>query len=221
MSLVVEVLTGGVRGGTSILYAALGETVSERAGVVNLGTEGSMLVRRARRRTPWPPRRATRGRRGRPGASPAALLAARPRVLRAQPRREPARHRPRRAVPRARPHVAVRRRLRAGATIDAVRAVRRSRCSVDIPLIGEIFFDQDPLIYLSYLAGPGAAGGCLFRSRWGVLLRAAGERTEVLDAPTATRRSPCSTSPSSSAACSPASAAPSCRSPTPTPGSRT
>ena len=32
------------RGGTSILYAALGETVSERAGVINLGTEGSMLV---------------------------------------------------------------------------------------------------------------------------------------------------------------------------------
>jgi len=43
MSLPIEVLTGGVRGGTSILYAALGETISERAGVINLGTEGSML----------------------------------------------------------------------------------------------------------------------------------------------------------------------------------
>ncbi len=38
------VLTGAVRGGTSILYATLGETVSERAGVINLGTEGSMLA---------------------------------------------------------------------------------------------------------------------------------------------------------------------------------
>ena len=37
------VLTGAVRGGTSILYAALGETVAERSGVINLGTEGSML----------------------------------------------------------------------------------------------------------------------------------------------------------------------------------
>ena len=43
MSMLSEVLTGGIRGGTSINYAALGETVSERAGVINLGTEGSML----------------------------------------------------------------------------------------------------------------------------------------------------------------------------------
>jgi hypothetical protein len=40
----VEVMSGAVRGGTSILYAALGETIGERAGVINLGTEGSMLV---------------------------------------------------------------------------------------------------------------------------------------------------------------------------------
>ena len=44
MSLVSEVSTGGVRGGTSILFAALGESIAERAGVVNLGTEGSMLA---------------------------------------------------------------------------------------------------------------------------------------------------------------------------------
>ena len=43
MNLALEVMAGGVRGGTSILYAGLGETVSERAGVVNLGIEGSML----------------------------------------------------------------------------------------------------------------------------------------------------------------------------------
>ena len=43
MNLGLELMTGGVRGGTSILYAGLGETVSERAGVVNLGIEGSML----------------------------------------------------------------------------------------------------------------------------------------------------------------------------------
>ena len=43
MSMLTEVLTGGVRGGTSINFAAQGESISEHSGVVNLGTEGSML----------------------------------------------------------------------------------------------------------------------------------------------------------------------------------
>jgi ABC-type uncharacterized transport system permease subunit len=38
------VLTGAVRSGTSVLYATLGETVSEKSGVTNLGTEGCMLM---------------------------------------------------------------------------------------------------------------------------------------------------------------------------------
>lgn len=38
------ILTGAVRSGTSVLYAVLGETVSEKAGIVNLGTEGCMLM---------------------------------------------------------------------------------------------------------------------------------------------------------------------------------
>src|SRR6185312_5446275 len=36
--------TGAIRSGTSILYAALGETLVERAGMVNLGLEGCMLT---------------------------------------------------------------------------------------------------------------------------------------------------------------------------------
>jgi simple sugar transport system permease protein len=35
---------GSIRSGTSILYAALGETLVQRAGMVNLGLEGCMLV---------------------------------------------------------------------------------------------------------------------------------------------------------------------------------
>jgi simple sugar transport system permease protein len=38
------VLVNAIRAGTSILYAVLGETVSEKAGIVNLGTEGCMLM---------------------------------------------------------------------------------------------------------------------------------------------------------------------------------
>lgn len=43
MNGVQQALVGGVAGGTTILYPALGELVGQRAGVVNLGTEGCML----------------------------------------------------------------------------------------------------------------------------------------------------------------------------------
>ena len=48
-------------------------------------------------------------------------------------------------------------------------------------MIGPIIFDQDPLVYLSYILVP-VLWWVIFRSRWGVLLRAAGERSEVLTA---------------------------------------
>jgi general nucleoside transport system permease protein len=42
--MLITVLTGAVRSGVSVLYATLGEIIAERAGVVNLGVEGSMLM---------------------------------------------------------------------------------------------------------------------------------------------------------------------------------
>jgi ABC-type uncharacterized transport system permease subunit len=42
--LIVATLAASVAAGTSLLYATLGEIVAERAGVINLGLEGVMLV---------------------------------------------------------------------------------------------------------------------------------------------------------------------------------
>lgn len=44
LSFIIGVLTGAIGAGTSVLYAALGEVISERAGVINLGVEGTMLI---------------------------------------------------------------------------------------------------------------------------------------------------------------------------------
>ena len=38
------VLTGAIRAGTAVLFTSLGEVVAEKSGIVNLGAEGSMLV---------------------------------------------------------------------------------------------------------------------------------------------------------------------------------
>jgi simple sugar transport system permease protein len=43
-SLFAGVLSGAVLSGTSILYATVGEVIGERSGIVNLGLEGVMLV---------------------------------------------------------------------------------------------------------------------------------------------------------------------------------
>jgi simple sugar transport system permease protein len=43
-SLVITLLASGVAYGTPLLYAALGELLAERSGVLNLGVEGMMLV---------------------------------------------------------------------------------------------------------------------------------------------------------------------------------
>lgn len=43
MSFIGDVSSGAVRSGTSVLYATLGETIAERAGIINLGVEGCML----------------------------------------------------------------------------------------------------------------------------------------------------------------------------------
>ena len=43
-ALIAGIVAGAVMSGTSLLYATLGEIVGERAGIVNLGLEGIMLI---------------------------------------------------------------------------------------------------------------------------------------------------------------------------------
>lgn len=174
--ILLEVLTGAVRGGTTILYAGLGETVSERGGVVNLGIEGSMLcgalaavAATSASGNPWV------------GALAGALAGA--------------------ALAAVHAYFVINRRsnqlatglvvLFLGLGITSLFGASYVKADVNgfdpiaipglssIPWIGDIFFDQDALTYISYALVP-ALWWFIFRSRWGVLLRAAGERSEVL-----------------------------------------
>jgi general nucleoside transport system permease protein len=176
MSIVVDVLSGAVRGGTSIMYAGLGETVSERAGVINLGTEGCMLVGAlagfavaSTTGNPWA------------GVAAAAvaggLLAAVHAVL---------------VIGRGANQFASGLTILflalgltslfgaeyVGKQIDALNPIAIPGLS-DLPWVGQILFDQDALTYISYFAAP-LAWLLIFRSRAGLLLRTAGERSEVL-----------------------------------------
>lgn len=176
MNLAVEVLSGAVIGGTSILYAAVGESFSESAGVVNLGTEGSMLVGAlagyaiaAETGNPWAGAAA--------GAAAGGALALLHgwMVL------------GRRANQLATGLVVLFLGLGLTSLFGATYVSRASEPFSDwavpglseLPALGPILFEHDPLTYLSFALVP-ASWWVLYRSRWGLLIRGVGERREVL-----------------------------------------
>jgi len=174
--IIVDILAGGVRGGTSIMYAALGETVSERAGVINLGTEGCMLTGALtgfavtfQTGNPWI------------GVLAAALAGA--------------------ALALVHGVLVVGRGVNqfasgltifflalgltslygnsfVGTSIHALDPIQIPLLG-DIPFVGPILFRQDALTYLSYVTAP-LMWWLLFRTRAGLLVRTAGERVDVL-----------------------------------------
>ena len=174
--MLITILAGAVAGGTSILFAALGETISERAGVVNVGTEGTMLVgalaafaATVESGNPWVGVLA--------GAAAGAALAALFAVV---------------VVLRGANQFATGLAilfLALGLTslygASYVSANVNGFDSVKLPLLGglpvlgKVFFDHDPLVYLGYATVP-VIWWLLFRSRWGLLIRTAGERPETL-----------------------------------------
>jgi simple sugar transport system permease protein len=175
-SLPLEVMAGAVIGGTSILYAAVGESFSEAAGVVNLGTEGSMLVgalagyaMAAETGHPWL------------GALAGALAGSALSLLHAW--LVLARGANQLANGLVMLFLALGLTSLFGASYVSKDSPAFTPWKVaglsKIPWIGEIFFRSDPLTYLSYVLVP-VSFWLLYRSRWGLLIRGVGERKEVL-----------------------------------------
>ena len=182
MSLVLDVGTGAVRGGTSILFAGLGETLAERAGIVNLGTEGSMLVGAlgalgalGAYAIATETNSAAVGVLG--GAVAGALLALIFAVFVIAKRANQL------ATGLIVMFLALGLNSLFGADYVSQEAPLLNKVNVPglskIPWIGEIFFRADPLTYLSYVLVP-VLWWVIFRSRWGLLIRGSGERRSVV-----------------------------------------
>lgn len=176
MMILVEVAAGAIRGGTSILFAALGESFAERAGVVNLGTEGSMLAGAlagyavtAESGNAWLGVFA--------GGLAGALLALVHAYFVIS----------RKANTLATGLVVLFLGLGLTSMFGApyVAAIADTMTPWNVPLlskipaVGPIFFKHDPLVYLSYLLVP-LSWFVLFRTRAGLLVRSVGERSEVV-----------------------------------------
>ncbi|HEV2953470.1 MAG TPA: ABC transporter permease [Candidatus Dormibacteraeota bacterium] len=176
--MLIDILWGAIAGGTALLFAALGETISERAGVINVGTEGTMLsgalaafVVTVNTGHVWLGVLA-----GMVAGAGLAGVHAWMVVYR-------------RASQLATGLVILF--LALGITslygADYVSSNIHGFVSWRVPVLGSIpgighaFFDHDPLVYISYLAVP-TVWFFLFRTRWGLLIRTAGERPESLRA---------------------------------------
>ncbi|ETK33734.1 ABC transporter permease [Microbispora corallina] len=174
--LIVDVLTGGVRGGTAIMFAALGETLAERAGVVNLGTEGCMLVGAlggyavaAETGNPWLGLLA--------GALAGALLGLVHAVAVVWRRADQF------ATGLTLMFLGLGLTSLFGAAYVGKAAPGFDPVPLpvlgDIPVIGEILFRHDPVTYLTFVAAP-LLWFALNRTKAGLLVRTAGERADVL-----------------------------------------
>lgn len=175
---VEDVLTGAVRYGASVLYATHGELIAERSGIVNLGTEGSMLCGALAGFAV-----AAETGSALPGVFAGLIAGALLALVHA--------------------YVVINRganQLAAGLAITFLglgltAAIGTSYVDrridglgeapipllSDIPLFGNFLFSHDLLTYGALLLAP-LLWWFLFRTRWGLLLRATGEDPEVVRA---------------------------------------
>ncbi len=180
--LLVSFLTSAVRVATPLLLAALGETLAERGGVINLGIEGAMLAGALAAAIgstaggPWAGTLAA--------ALTGAMLSLGFGLI---------------AVAAGANQIITGTAITLGA-VGATGAIYREVYGsagvglslptfpvipipgLDrIPLLGPALFEQSILTYLGYVAVP-ALWLLLFRTRWGLALRAAGESVEAAKA---------------------------------------
>ncbi|MDR5693801.1 MAG: ABC transporter permease [Armatimonadota bacterium] len=177
-ALLIPVLTAAVRAGTPVLYATLGEIFAERSGVLNLGVEGMMLVGALMAFVvthmtgiPWL------------GVLAALLAGGLVSLI----------------------HGLLSITLRANQVVSGLaltifgtglsgflgkryigvpaESFRPFPLPVlnDLPVLGPVLFRQDILVYLTYLLIP-LASWVLYRTRWGLNIRAVGEHPEAADA---------------------------------------
>lgn len=176
MNIFVDILSGGVSGGTSIMYAALGETVSERSGVINLGTEGCMLMGAfsgfavtSLTGSPWLGILAAAAAGGALALIHAILVVTRKSNQFASGLS---------LLFLALGLTALYGSGFVGQQINGFDPIAIPGLS-SIPILGPILFDQNILTYLSYVIAP-ALWFVIFRTRIGLMLRTAGESAEVL-----------------------------------------
>ena len=178
MEFLTAILAAAVRSGTPILYATLGEVISERAGVMNLGLEGVMLVGAfagfaVTRSTgsPW------LGLCAAFGAGVAITLVHAFLCITLMCNQTVSGL----ALVLAGGGIsALLGRGVIGETIKGMGAMKFPLLS-EIPFIGPIFFQHDAMVYFSYVL---TAALCwfLFRTRPGLNLRAVGENPRAADA---------------------------------------
>jgi general nucleoside transport system permease protein len=179
VAFLVAVLSAAIPAGTAILYACLGELISERSGILNLGVEGMMLMGALGgvavtmwTGTAWVGVLGAIG----AGAAMASL------------------------------HAILTVGIRANQVVSGLALTlfggglsaflgrnlvgdplpdKFSSVSIpllgDIPKVGEILFDQDPLVYVSYAVAP-VLWYFIFKTQAGLHLRSIGENPAAADA---------------------------------------
>lgn len=177
-AMIVSLLAAGVRSGTAILFATIGEIFAERSGVLNLGVEGMMLMGAMTAYgaayatgNPWLGLLAAMG----VGAVMALLHAFVTVTLRADQV----------VSGLALTFLGVGLSAVLGAPLVEIRDVPRLPAFpipllADLPVLGPIFFQHNVIVYLGFLLVP-LAWFYIYRTRPGLELRAIGEYPAAAD----------------------------------------